>query len=135
MNQIDLKQRTAIVTGGAQGIGLAIVKRMLGSGASVRIWDRDQKLLQRTLSALSGPVSGDAVDVADEKSVAQGTAAAVAALGKIDILVNNAGIAGINVPTVAYPVEEWERVLRTNLTGQFLCCRAIAPHMIQQQYG
>ena len=135
MNQIDLNQRAAIVTGGAQGIGLAIVKRMLASGASVRIWDRDQKLLQQTLSDLSGPVSGDAVDVADEKSVAQGTAAAVAALGKIDILVNNAGIAGANAPTVDYPVEEWERVLKINLTSQFLCCRAIAPHMVKQKYG
>ena len=135
MNQIDLNKRAAIVTGGAQGIGLAIVKRMLASGASVRIWDRDQKLLQQTLTALSGPVSGDAVDVADEKSVAQGTAAAVAALGKIDILVNNAGIAGANAPTVDYPVEEWERVLKVNLTSQFLCCRAIAPHMVKQKYG
>ena len=135
MNQIDLNKRGAIVTGGAQGIGLAIVKRMLASGASVRIWDRDQKLLQQTLSSLSGPVSGDAVDVADEKSVVQGTAAALAALGKIDILVNNAGIAGVNAPTVSYPVEEWERVLKINLTGQFLCCRAVAPHMVEQKYG
>ncbi|MCX7141130.1 MAG: SDR family NAD(P)-dependent oxidoreductase [Proteobacteria bacterium] len=135
MNQIDLKQRVAIVTGGAQGIGLAIVKRMLASGASVRIWDRDQKLLQQTLSGLSGTVSGDTVDVADEKSVAEGTAAAIKALGKIDILVNNAGIAGANAPTVDYPVDEWERVIRINLTGQFLVCRSVAPHMIRQKYG
>ncbi len=135
MNQIDLNNRAAVVTGGAQGIGLAIVKRMLASGASVRIWDRDRKLLQQTLSGLSGPVSGDAVDVADEKSVAQATAAAAAALGKIDILVNNAGIAGANAPTVDYPVDEWERVLKVNLTSQFLCCRAIAPHMVKQKYG
>lgn len=135
MNQIDLNKRAAIVTGGAQGIGLAIVKRMLASGASVRIWDRDQKLLQQALSSLSGAVSGDAVDVANEQSVAQGTAAAVAALDKIDILVNNAGIAGANAPTVDYPVDEWERVLKVNLTSQFLCCRAIAPHMVKQKYG
>jgi 3-oxoacyl-[acyl-carrier protein] reductase len=135
MNKIDLDKRVAIVTGGAQGIGLAIVKRMLASGASVRIWDRDQKLLQQTLSGLSGAVSGDAVDVADEKSVAQGTAAAVTALGTIDILVNNAGVAGANAPTVDYPVDEWERVLRVNLTSQFLTCRAIAPHMVRQKYG
>jgi len=135
MNQIDLKARSAIVTGGAQGIGLAIAKRLLASGASVRIWDRDENLLRQTLSALSGPVSGDAVDVADEKSVAQGTAAALAALGKIDILVNNAGIAGANAPTVDYPVDEWERVIRVNLTSQFLTCRAVAPHMVKQKYG
>ena len=135
MNQIDLNKRAAIVTGGAQGIGLAIVKRMLASGASVRIWDRDRNLLQQTLSALSGPVSGDAVDVADEKSVAQGTAAAVAALGKIDILVNNAGIAGATTPVIDYPVEEWERVLKIDLTGPFLCARAVAPHMVKQKYG
>jgi NAD(P)-dependent dehydrogenase (short-subunit alcohol dehydrogenase family) len=135
MNQIDLKGRSAIVTGGAQGIGLAIVKRMLASGASVRIWDRDQKLLQQTLSGLTGPVSGDAVDVADDKSVAQGTAAAVAALGKIDILVNNAGIAGVTTPVIDYPVDEWERVLKVDLTGPFLCCRTVAPHMVRQKYG
>ena len=135
MNQIDLKQRSAIVTGGAQGIGLAIVKRMLASGASVRIWDRDQKLLQQTLSGLSGAVSGDAVDVADEQSIVQGTAAAIKALGKIDILVNNAGIAGANAPTVDYPVDEWERVIRINLTSQFLTCRTVAPFMVKQKYG
>ena len=135
MNQLDLKHRAAIVTGGAQGIGLAIVKRMLASGASVCIWDRDQKLLQQTLSGLSGAVSGDAVDVGDERSVAQGTAAAVKALGKIDILVNNAGVAGMTKPIVDYPVAEWEQVLRVDLTGPFLCCRAVAPHMIRQKYG
>jgi NAD(P)-dependent dehydrogenase (short-subunit alcohol dehydrogenase family) len=135
MNQLDLKGRVAIVTGGAQGIGLAIVKRLLVSGASVRIWDRDASLLQRTLGTLTGPVSGDAVDVADADSVQKAAAAAVSALGKIDILVNNAGIAGINVPTVEYPIEEWERVLRINLTSQFLTCRAIAPHMAERKYG
>ena len=135
MNQIDLKNRVAIITGGAQGIGLAIVKRMLASGATVRIWDRDQKLLQQTLGTLSGTVSGDAIDVTDEKSVAQGTAAAVSALGRIDILVNNAGIAGATVPVIDYPVDEWERVLKVDLTGPFLCCRAVAPQMVKQKYG
>jgi len=135
MNQLDLKGRTAIVTGGAQGIGLAIVKRLLASGASVRIWDRDAKLLQQTLSTLSGPVSGDAVDVTDPDSVQKAVASAVSGLGRIDVLVNNAGIAGLNAPTIKYPIEEWERVLRINLTSQFLCCRAVAPHMVKQQYG
>ena len=135
MNQLDLNRRGAVVTGGAQGIGLAIVKRMLASGARVRIWDRDEKLLQQALKSLSGPVSGEAVDVADAESVARGCSAAIEALGGIDILVNNAGIAGLNAPTVDYPVDEWERVLRINLTGQFLCCRTIAPHMVKQKYG
>ena len=92
-------------------------------------------MLQQTLAGLSGPVSGDGVDVGDEKSVTQGTAAALAALGKIDILVNNAGIAGMTKPLIDYPVAEWEQVLRIDLTGTFLCCRAVAPHMIRQKYG
>lgn len=112
--------RTAIVTGGAQGIGAAIARRLEGAGATVRIWD------------LEGP---DKVDVADAGSVERATAKAVAEFGRIDILINNAGIAGTNAPTVAYPVDEWERVLRVNLTSQFLCCRALAPHMVRASYG
>jgi 3-oxoacyl-[acyl-carrier protein] reductase len=134
MNQLDFKGRTAIVTGGAAGIGLAIVRRLLASGAGVRIWDVDQKGLQQTLAALSGAASGDVVDVTDAAAVAK-AADAAAALGRIDVLVNNAGIAGLNAPTVDYPVEEWERVLRVNLTSQFLTCRAVAPHMVKAGYG
>jgi 3-oxoacyl-[acyl-carrier protein] reductase len=135
MNQLDFKGRTAIVTGGAAGIGLAIVRRLLASGASVRIWDVDQKGLQQTLAALSGAASGDVVDVTDAAAVAKAADAAAAALGRIDVLVNNAGIAGLNAPTVDYPVEEWERVLRVNLTSQFLACRAVAPYMVKAGYG
>lgn len=120
MNQLDFKGRTAIVTGGAAGIGAAIVKRLESSGAKVRIWD------------VAGP---DPVDVTDPASVERATAKAVADLGRIDVLVNNAGVAGQNVPTVNYPVAEWERVLRINLTSQFLCCRAVAPHMVRAKYG
>jgi 3-oxoacyl-[acyl-carrier protein] reductase len=100
----------------------------------VRIWDVDQKGLQQTLAALSGAASGDVVDVTDAAAVAK-AADAAAALGRIDVLVNNAGIAGLNAPTVDYPVEEWERVLRVNLTSQFLTCRAVAPHMVKAGYG
>ncbi len=135
MNQLDFKGRTAIVTGGAAGIGLAIVRRLAASGAAVRIWDVDQKRLQQTLGALDGAVSGDVVDVTDPAAVARGTDAAMTALGRVDVLVNNAGVAGLNAPTVDYPVEEWERVLRVNLTSQFLTCRAIAPHMVKAKYG
>ncbi len=121
MNQLDFKGRTAIVTGGLQGIGAAIARRLEGSGATVRVWD---------LAAKKDPV-----DVSDAAAVERATAKALAELGQIDVLVNNAGIAGLNAPTAEYPVEEWERVLRVNLTSQFLCCRALAPHMVKRKYG
>jgi 2-dehydro-3-deoxy-L-rhamnonate dehydrogenase (NAD+) len=121
MNRIDLRGRAAIVTGGAQGIGAAIVERMEGSGANVRVWDVATKK--------------DPVDVSDPASVEKATARVLAELGKIDVLVNNAGVAGLNSPTVEYPFDEWERVLKTNLTSQFLCCRAVAPHMLKRKYG
>ncbi|HZQ71914.1 MAG TPA: SDR family NAD(P)-dependent oxidoreductase [Burkholderiales bacterium] len=116
MNRLDFNGRTAIVTGGAQGIGAAIVKRLKASGAQVAVWDLD---------------GSPRVDVADPASIE----AAVKKLDKVDVLVNNAGIAGKNVPTVDYPIEEWERVLRVNLTSQFLCCRAVAPRMVKAGYG
>jgi NAD(P)-dependent dehydrogenase (short-subunit alcohol dehydrogenase family) len=116
MNRLDFSGRTAIVTGGAQGIGAAIVKRLKSSGANVIVWDLD---------------GSPKVDVTDPASIS----AALAKLAKVDVLVNNAGIAGKNVPTVDYPIEEWERVLRINLTSQFLCCRAVAPLMVKAKYG
>jgi len=120
MIQFDFAGRTAVVTGGAQGIGAAIAKRLKASGANVSIWDLD---------------GSPRVDVSDAQSVQAATERTLRELRKIDVLVNNAGIAGKNAPTVDYPVEEWERVLRVNLTSQFLCCRAVAPHMVKARYG
>jgi len=121
MNRLDLRGRFAVVTGGAQGIGAAIVGRLEASGATVRIWD---------IASAKEPV-----DVTHASAVERATAKALADMGRIDVLVNNAGIAGLNSPTVEYPVDEWERVLKVNLTSQFLCCRAVVPHMVEKKYG
>ena len=135
MNQLDFKDRTAIVTGGAQGIGLAIARRLVASGARVRIWDRDGERLAGVVKELGANALGDALDVTDPDAVERGVQSALASGGRIDVLVHNAGIAGINTPTVDYPVDEWKRVLDVNLTGPFLCCRAVAPHMVKAKYG
>ena len=121
MNRLDLRGRVAIVTGGLEGIGAAVVARMEASGANVRVWD---------VAARKDPV-----DVSDPGAVEKATARVLAELGGIDVLVNNAGIAGLNSPLVEYPIDEWQRVLRVNLTSQFLCCRAIVPHMVKRKYG
>ena len=135
MNQLDFNGRAAIVTGGAQGFGYAIAKRLLASGARVRIWDREGALLDRSVTALGAGASGEAIDVASPAAVERAAAKAIAELGRVDVLVNNAGIAGENHKTIDYPVEEWEKVLRVNLTSQFLCCRAIGGHMAANRYG
>jgi NAD(P)-dependent dehydrogenase (short-subunit alcohol dehydrogenase family) len=121
MNRLDLRGRNAVVTGGVQGIGAAIVARMEASGATVRVWDVASRK--------------DPVDVSDPAAVERATARALAELGRVDVLVNNAGVAGLNSSTVEYPLDEWERVLRVNLTSQFLCCRAIVPQMVRRKYG
>jgi NAD(P)-dependent dehydrogenase (short-subunit alcohol dehydrogenase family) len=120
MNKLDFAGRNAIVTGGAQGIGAAIVKRLQASGARVVIWDLD---------------GSPKVDVADADSVRAATERTVKELGRIDVLVNNAGIAGPSMPVVDYPIAEWKRVIDIDLTGPFLCCRAVAPHMVKAGYG
>jgi 3-oxoacyl-[acyl-carrier protein] reductase len=137
MNEIDLRDRHALVTGAAQGIGLAIAKRLLLSGASVSLWDRDEKVLSEALVELSAGDRAVArlIDVVNASDVATGVEAEIASFGKIDILVANAGIAGPNHVTWEYPLEIWKQVVETNLFGIYFCCRAVVPHMLKQGYG
>jgi 3-oxoacyl-[acyl-carrier protein] reductase len=136
-NKIDLSGRNAVITGGAQGIGRAITERFLDSGAVVAIWDRDSALAKKTAAELAnrGRVVPVAVDVTQYPDVERARDETIKALGRIDILVNNAGVAGQNINTWEYPVEEWRRVLSINLDGQFHCCKAVVPGMIAQNYG
>ena len=135
MNDIDLKGRSAAVTGGAQGIGRAVCERLLASGAKVAIWDQDADLAAKTATELGDGAIVVGCDVTDLASVEAATAATAKAFGGIDILVCNAGIAGQNTTTWQYPVEEWHKVLNIDLTGVFLTCRAVVPHMIESGYG
>jgi 2-dehydro-3-deoxy-L-rhamnonate dehydrogenase (NAD+) len=137
MNVIDLKNRVAVVTGGAQGIGLAVVERMLESGASVSIWDRDAKLLESTRATLARPeaVHGFAMDIAEPPQVEKAVAATIERFQRIDILINNAAIVGPNMATWEYPPDAFNDVVRIGLGGTFLCCRAVVPRMIERGYG
>jgi len=135
LNQLDFKNRTAVVTGGAQGIGLAIAKRLSASGAKLRIWDRDEKLLAKSVASLGASATGDVLDVTDYTAIERATHSALETLGRIDVFVNNAGIAGMTKPVTEYPIEEWKRVVDIDLNGPFLCCRAVVPHMTRTGYG
>ena len=135
-NSIDLNGRMAVVTGGAQGIGRAIVERFLNSGAVVAIWDRDFRLAKNTAEELAaaGRVSAFGVDVRNYADVERARDETLKSLERIDILVNNAGIAGPNVTTWEYPLDAWREVMAVNLDGPFHCCRAVAPTMLAQNY-
>jgi 3-oxoacyl-[acyl-carrier protein] reductase len=137
MNQIDLSGRRAVVTGGAQGIGLSIVTRFLASGAKVSLWDQDASLLEQTCSELesTGSVHAVIVELTDADAVAEATLDTVKALGEIDILVNNAGIAGPTEPSWEYALEDWRRVIDVDLNAVYYCCRAVVPRMREQNYG
>ncbi len=137
MNEIDLKNKAAVVTGGAQGIGLAIAERLLKSGASVCLWDRDQVLVEETANSLAskGKVEIAVMDVTDLDSVKAATQKTIDTLGSIDILVCNAGIAGPTVKVWEYPPEDWQQVIDIDLTGVFNCLHSVAPVMIGQNYG
>jgi 3-oxoacyl-[acyl-carrier protein] reductase len=137
MNQIDLAGKRAVVTGGAQGIGRAVAQRLLDSGATVAIWDRDQELAQSTTTELSTRATVHAIgaDVSVASDVDAAMAATVKVMGGVDILVASAGITGPNAKLWEYPIDAWRQVMEVNVTGIFLCCRAVVPVMIGQNYG
>lgn len=134
MNKIDLEGRHAVVTGAAQGFGLAITDRLLASGAKVSMWDIDQATMDDAAASRRGAQAVIA-DVTDPAAIQQALVESRAAHGPVDILVNNAGIAGPSMPVKDYPPEEWRRVIELDLNAVFYCAQAVVPEMIERNYG
>ena len=135
MHQFDLKSRTAIITGGAQGFGLDIAKRFLNSGAKAIIWDIDEDELNKAIKAVDNTnLSYNVVDVSNFKSVKE-TVDQIAKFSSIDILINNAGITGSTSSLWDYDVSEWNKIVQINLMGTFNCCKYVVPYMIKNDYG
>jgi NAD(P)-dependent dehydrogenase (short-subunit alcohol dehydrogenase family) len=135
MHQFDLNNRTAIITGGAQGFGLDIAKRFLNSGVKTIIWDIDENELKRATQELNNPnLSYNVVDVSDYKNVKE-TVDEITKSTNIDILINNAGITGSTSSLWDYDVEEWNKIIQINLMGTFNCCKCVVPNMIKNNYG
>lgn len=135
MRNQDNTGKVAVVTGGAQGIGLAVVERLLASGASVAIWDMDADLAQSVAASLGDKARAYAVNVADTQAVADTAAQVKADLGPIAIMVNSAGVAGSNAKVIDYDPDEWRRIIDINLTGTFNMNRAVMPQMVEAGYG
>jgi 3-oxoacyl-[acyl-carrier protein] reductase len=135
MNQLDLKGRNAIVTGGAAGIGFAIAQRLAHSGANVTLWDRDAGALAEAAKAIAGGAHLATVDVSDEAQVKKALGETLAKMPRVDALVCSAGITGPNTTTWDYPVEAWKQVIDINLTGVFLCNKIVVAHMRKNDYG
>jgi 3-oxoacyl-[acyl-carrier protein] reductase len=135
MNQLDFRNRTAVITGGAAGIGLAIAQRLGASGAALALWDRDASALEAASAALPRGAITHALDVADAAAVARAAGATATALGRIDVLVCSAGITGPNVTTWEYPLDAWRQVMDVNVNGLFYCNRSVVPHMLKNDYG
>jgi NAD(P)-dependent dehydrogenase (short-subunit alcohol dehydrogenase family) len=135
MNQFDLKNKTSIITGGAQGFGLDIAKRFLKSGAKVVICDIDEDELKKAIIEVDNPnLSYNVVDVSNFKNVKE-TVDKIAKTESIDILINNAGITGSTSSLWDYDVDEWNKIVQVNLMGTFNCCKCVAPYMIKNNYG
>jgi len=131
----DFKNRTAVITGGAQGFGLDIAQRFLDSGAKVIIWDIDQKLIDEATNSINNPnLNSDIVDVSNYQEVEKAVSK-ILKDHKIDILINNAGITGPTMPLWEYDIEMWNKIVKINLFGTFNCCRAVVPNMIKNNYG
>ena len=140
MNQLDLAGRHAVITGGAVGLGFAIAERVLASGGTVTLWDRDEAALQRAKAELGAGLAANivntvVVNVAEHASVVNAVAQTVAINPAIDALVNSAGITGPNVKVWDYPPQDWQDVMQVNLNGLFYCCREVVPHMRARNYG
>jgi 3-oxoacyl-[acyl-carrier protein] reductase len=133
MNRIDLENRVAVVTGGAQGIGYAVAERLAASGARIQLWDRDAALVEEAAAALGASFA--VVDQTDLAGVERATAALEAEAGRIDILIANAGIAGPTMPVVDFDPAVWRQVIDVNLTGVFHLARSILPGMLARDYG
>jgi NAD(P)-dependent dehydrogenase (short-subunit alcohol dehydrogenase family) len=135
MHQFDLNNRTAIITGGAQGFGLDIAKRFLNSGAKAIIWDIDEDELKKATKAIDNPnLSYNIVDVSNFKNVKE-TVDKITKFSNIDILINNAGMTGATSSLWDYDVDEWNKIVQINLMGTFNCCKCIVPNMIKNNYG
>ena len=136
MNNFDLKNKVAIVTGGAQGFGFAITEKFLASGAKVLIWDIDEKEANDALKKLNNEnCSYQKVDVNNFNDIEKTLKQIESSHGKIDIFINNAGITGMNATIADYPTDEWKKVINLNLNAVFYCCKAVVPYMIKQNYG
>lgn len=135
MNKIDLNNKTAIVTGGAQGFGLAITSRFLESGANVIMWDIDKNTTDKVLKEKNNPkLSAAEIDVTNFDQISS-EIDKISQQTKIDIFINNAGITGKNATVWDYPIDEWKKVLDLDLNAVFYCCKAIVPHMIKNNFG
>ena len=135
MNQLDFNGRTAVITGGAAGIGLAVAQRLVASGGRVSLWDRDAAALDQARGALGAATDARVVDVTDAASVEAATQETVLALDRIDALVCSAAITGPNTTMWDYPVDAWRQVMEINVNGVFLCTRALVPAMLKNDYG
>ena len=134
-NKFNFENRTAVITGGAQGFGLDIAQRFLDSGAKVIIWDIDSKLLNEAENNTNNSkLSSDVVDISNYQEV-ENAVSKILKNSKIDILINNAGITGPTMPLWEYDIEMWNKIVKINLSGTFNCCRAIVPNMIKNNYG